>query len=170
MLLLCYDGAAAMTTLATVTIKPMPLSKIGEVERLFATAVQSSFTYFDEDIQRATIHNHRRRHLLTAALNPRRMVFTAWDGAELIGYAIGNVPKTGPSQLYWLYVEPGHRGGNAGLILLSRVMRRARQLGSDNLVLSTYDHRRYYERQGFGFVETTIVHGVPMDILRYKLS
>jgi GNAT superfamily N-acetyltransferase len=151
-------------------IKPLPLMGVVRLHRLFVDAVHTSFTYFDQDIQQRTIRNHRPLKLLLARLHPRRIVLTAWSETDLIGYAIGSVPRGGEGQLYWLYVAPSHRGGNTGLALLSRMLRSQHKLGAATVTLATYDHRRYYERQGFKYMATKPIDGIAMDIMSYRVA
>jgi ribosomal protein S18 acetylase RimI-like enzyme len=158
-----------MPAVNDVTIKPLPLRQVMALRRLFVNAVRTHFTYFDSSVQDRVIHNHRPIKLAQAVIHPRRLVLSAWRNGELVGYAIGSVPRHGGAQLYWLYVEPGDRGNNTGLALLSRMIKRARHQGADSLTLATYDHRRYYERQGFRYVGTQTVDGLPMAIMRYSL-
>ena len=153
-----------------IVIKRLPVSRLNDLHRLFAAAVRTSFTYFDDEVQTRTIRDHSPRRLLQAVINPRRIVLSAWRGDELMGYAIGSVPRDGSGQLYWLYVAPSGRGSNTGLALLSRLLRRERELGAHSVTLATHDHRHYYERQGFRYLENRLVEGLPMDIMRYPLS
>ncbi|MBW4062032.1 GNAT family N-acetyltransferase [Candidatus Saccharibacteria bacterium] len=159
-----------MSEIATITIKRLPLTKLMAMHRLFTAAVRTSFTYFDDDVQAKTIQSHSPVRLARAVIDPRRIVLTAWLADELIGYAIGSVPRGSAGQMYWLYVAPSGRGKNTGLALLSRLLKRERALGANTVTLATYDHRRYYERQGFKYIETASVEGVDMDIMRFYLS
>lgn len=158
-----------MSAADTIIIKPLPLTKVRALHGLFATAVRTSFTYFGDDIQNRTIRQHRPWKLLLGVFHPRRVMLTAWRGEDLVGYAIGSVPRGGAGQLYWLYVAASERGNNTGLALLSRTLRLERKLGARSVTLATHDHRRYYERQGFKFVDTRTIDGVAMDVMRYSL-
>ena len=152
-----------------IIIQRLPLLQVVSLRQLFTDAVHSSFTYFNQSVQDKTIRSHSSRHLVSAIINPRRVILTASMGKTLIGYAIGSVPKGRAGQMYWLYVVPGVRGQNTGLALLSRLLKAERALGAETVSLATYDHRNYYERQGFRFIETTTVDGVKMDIMRFYL-
>lgn len=132
--------------------------------------MRTHFTYFPEDIQSRVIREHSRTKLLKATINPRRIVLVARRGSQIIGYAIGSAIPGGLGQFYWLYVDPDHRGQNTGLSLLSRMLKLQRQKGSREVMLATYDHRRYYERQGFSFIEQRLVDGVPMAIMTFRLG
>lgn len=140
------------------------------ISRLFSRAVTQHFSYFPEDVQRRVISQHSVPKLLLATIDPRRIILVAKQAGRIIGYAIGSVPKAGSAQLYWLYVEPDCRGANIGLSLLSRMLKIQRAKGASEVSIATYDHRRYYERQGFKFVTNTTVDGVQMDILTFKLN
>ena len=41
--------------------------------------------------------------------------------------------------------------------------------GAQTVSIATHDHRRYYERQGFQYQRSTLVDGVTMDILSFKV-
>jgi GNAT superfamily N-acetyltransferase len=137
---------------------------------MFTHAVTTHFTYFPEFVRRRVIADHSLPKLLLATLHPRRIVLTARSRGRLIGYAIGAAPAQGPAQLFWLYVDPDHRGANVGLSLLSRMLKLLANRGASIVSLATHDHRRYYERQGFKFLQKATVDGVKLDILTFRLS
>jgi ribosomal protein S18 acetylase RimI-like enzyme len=141
---------------------------ITEASPLFSHAVGAHFTYFPHHVQRRVIGEHSVTKLLMAAIDPRRIILIAKSGRKVIGYAIGAVPKTGPAQMFWLYVSPEHRGANIGLSLLSRMLKLQTAKGAEIISIATHDHRRYYERQGFKFLKKTMVDGVEMDILTFR--
>ena len=115
------------------------------------------------------VREHSQIKLILAAIHPRRIVLTATRGKELVGYAIGAVPKRGPGQIFWLYVAPNDRGQNLGLQLLSRMMKLQKQLGAATIALATHDFQRYYLRQGFEYQSSYEIEGVKMQILTYDL-
>jgi ribosomal protein S18 acetylase RimI-like enzyme len=153
-----------------VTISEASLVSLPELKRLFDRAVRDHFTYFDEPVRRRVMNEHGLRKLLFAKVDPRRVVLLARTEGRIIGYAIGAAPKTGPAQLFWLYVEPGHRGSNIGLSLLSRMLKLLGVRGARVVSIATHDHRRYYQRQGFQFLKKTKVDGVDMDILTFSIK
>ena len=112
------------------------------LNRLFSQAVEQHFTYFPAAYRRQVIRDHRPLKLFLAALNPRRILLTAYHDGALVGYAIGSVPHDGVGQLYWLYVEPHRRGENTGLALLSRMLKLQELKGAKEVVLATHDHRQ----------------------------
>ena len=151
-------------------ITPLKLRSIPALNRLFTEAVRQHFTYFTEEAQHRLIKDHSRLRLLMAYIDPRRTILTAHCDGLLVGYAIGSVPRGGAGELFWLYVDPAQRGANIGLSLLSRMIRLQEQKGAKTVTLSTHDHRRYYERQGFVFVRPETVDGVSMDVMQFKLG
>jgi ribosomal protein S18 acetylase RimI-like enzyme len=153
-----------------VIIAPASIFALPTINRLFAHAVRRHFTYFPSDIQDRVIREHAVPKLLRAALDPRRIILVARVNGRIVGYCIGAAPTTGPAQLFWLYVDPDHRGANLGLSLLSRMLKRLAERGAQTVVIATHDHRRYYERQGFKFLHKTTVDGVQMDVLSFKLK
>lgn len=140
------------------------------LKRLFAHAVETNFSYFPEDVRRGVIRDHSLRNLVFATIDPRRVVLIARRGNEIIGYCLGAAPVRGAAQIYWLYVKPEERGSNVGLSLLSRMLKILRDKGAASVSIATHDHRRYYERQGFKFLENTMIDGVKMDILIFKFK
>lgn len=153
-----------------ITIRPLRLRESRALGRLFRAAVEQHFSYFPVDYQRRVIADHSVWRLALAALNPRRLLLVAQSTEGIIGYAIGSVPTSGTGQLYWLYVEPGRRGSNVGLSLLSRMLKLQRELGAHEVTLATHDHRRYYERQGFVWRRTIVTDGVDLDIMTFPLE
>jgi ribosomal protein S18 acetylase RimI-like enzyme len=108
--------------------------------------------------------------LFLGTLDRRRIMLVARQGGRLIGYAIGAAPAQGPAQLFWLYVEPDHRGRSTGLKLLSRMLKLLASRGAKVVSIATHDHRRYYQRQGFKFHHRAKQDGVTMDILTFKIK
>src|SRR5262249_50682668 len=119
---------------------------------------------------RRVIGEHTVRNLLRATVDPRRVVLVAKNSRDIVGYAIGAAPLTGPAQVFWLYVSPSHRGSNIGLSLLSRMLHLLAKRRASDVPIATHEHRRYYERHGFEFVRQAEVDGVPMDILTIRLK
>lgn len=151
-------------------IIPIKLRDIPALHRMFVSAVRTHFSYFPVIEQEQVIRSHRMHKLLLAAIHPRRVILTAYHGGELVGYAIGSVPKNRNGQLFWLFVDPSRRGNNTGLTMLSRMLRVQSELGATEVTLATHDHRRYYERQGFVWRDAYPVDGVQMDIMTFKLG
>jgi GNAT superfamily N-acetyltransferase len=160
---------------APATPKPKPhaiaqvkIHQLPQLKRLFAQAVREHFAYLPPHAQDRVIRDHALPQLLKAHLDPRRVILVANNGARrIVGYCIAAIPRTGPSQLFWLYVDPAHRGTNTGLSLLSRTLKLMESRGASEVFLATYDHRRYYERQGFKFVRREHQDSVELDIMRF---
>lgn len=153
-----------------IVISQAPVASLVSLNRLFTSAVGIHFTYFSPEVQRRVIRDHSVLRLALATVDPRRVILTARADRKIIGYAIGAAPTKGPAQLFWLYVDPAYRGANTGLSLLSRMLRYLAAKGSRIVSIATHDHRAYYERQGFKFVEQTMIDGITMDILVFRLG
>jgi ribosomal protein S18 acetylase RimI-like enzyme len=151
-------------------IVPATVRDILALNRLFTEAVNLHFTYFPEGYRAHVIRDHRPHKLLAATLHPRRIVLVARHDDQIVGYAIGATPNDGRGQLYWLYVDPDRRGENTGLALLSRMLKLQQSKGAHEVSLATHDHRRYYERQGFRFVDNQEIEGVPMDLMTFRFG
>lgn len=156
--------------MSRIEIAPVRLRELPALHRLFASAVVTNFAYFPDDILNRVLKDHSLFNLLRAKIDSRRVLLVARSGSKLIGYAIGAAPATGPAQLFWLYVDPDFRGANTGLSLLSRMLRVLGDRGAKVVSIATHEYRSYYERQGFKFIEKTIVNGVDMDILTFKVG
>ena len=156
--------------MSRVTIREASLRSLPELNRLFEDAVRAHFTYFAEPVRARVMREHSLRNLLRAKLDRRRVLLVARAEGRIIGYAIGAAPPSGPAQLFWLYVEPGYRGDNIGLSLLSRMLKSLAARGARVVSIATHDHRRYYQRQGFQFRHKTQVDGVDMDILTFSIK
>jgi ribosomal protein S18 acetylase RimI-like enzyme len=161
---------ATIITMTKIVISEARPHHLPALNRLFVAAVHQHFGYFAEDIRRRVIRDHSLLRLGLATADRRRVILVARAGRRIVGYAIGAAPADGPAQLFWLYVEPDHRGSNTGLSLLSRMLKLLAAKGADVVSLATHDHRHYYERQGFKFVRKTVVDGVKMDILIFKVK
>ncbi|MBW3537903.1 GNAT family N-acetyltransferase [Candidatus Parcubacteria bacterium] len=140
------------------------------MHRLLTRAVQTSFNYFPADYQRQVIRGNSPLRLFRSLLQPSRKVLVATSGGNIIGYAIGSVPRNGNGQLYWLYVKPDFRGQKAGAGLLSRMLELQRTQGAHEVIVVTHDYRQYYERRGFSYLRSTKIKGVDMDLLSYHLQ
>ncbi len=156
--------------MSRITITPASILSLPAVHRLFAHAVDAHFTYFSQATRRRVIADHTIAKLARAALDTRRVVLVAKAGGHLIGYCLGAVPATGPAQIYWLYVDPDHRGANIGLSLLSRMLKALTDKGARTISIATHDHRRYYERQGFKFAGRSLIDGIDMDLLTFQVT
>jgi predicted N-acetyltransferase YhbS len=152
-----------------VVITEASVLSLPALSRLFAKAVHEQFNYFSDSVQAEVVKEHSVPKLYLAVFDSRRVVLIAKLGERVIGYAIGAAPKVGPAQLFWLYVEPDQRGNRLGLSLLSRMLKTLGDKGARTVSIATHDHRRYYERQGFQFLKNTLVDGVDMDILTFKI-
>ena len=153
-----------------IVIREARLGEVRALEALFVQAVHSHFSYFPAPVRDQVIAQHRSWPLARAVMHPRRVVLIARQAGRLIGYAIGSVPAGSSGQLYWLYVDPEFRGQNIGLSLLSRMLKVQRLKGAVEIILATHDHRRYYERQGFTYLERRLIDEVPMDIMAFQLG
>ncbi len=156
--------------MSKIVIAPASAASLFDLHRLFASAVETHFSYFPPAVRRRVITDHSVLKLALATIDTRRVILLARSGKEIIGYAIGAAPSSGPAQLFWLYVDPEHRGANTGLSLLSRMLKHLQAKGADVVSIATHEHRSYYERQGFKFVKKTIVDDVEMDILTFRLA
>lgn len=156
--------------MSQIVIAPASASSLFALHRLFAKAVATHFSYFPLAVQQRVIKDHSVLRLVLATIDPHREILVARTQGKLIGYAIGAAPATGPAQLFWLFVDTNFRGANTGLSLLSRMLRHLQFKGAEVVSIATHDHRAYYERQGFEYVKKTLVNGIKMDILTFKVS
>jgi ribosomal protein S18 acetylase RimI-like enzyme len=156
--------------MSRIVIAPASVMSLYALNRLFANAVGTNFAYFPPAIQKSVINDHSVFRLILGTIDRHRVILTARADGKIIGYAIGAAPAIGPAQLFWLYVDPSFRGANTGLSLLSRMLRHLQALGAEIVSIATHDHRAYYERQGFKFIKRTLVNGVKMDILNFRLA
>ncbi|HUD11521.1 MAG TPA: GNAT family N-acetyltransferase [Candidatus Saccharimonadia bacterium] len=151
-------------------IRQASLASLPALNRLLTSAVEAHFSYFPASVRRRVIREHSVPKLLRATLDSRRVILVAWSDGKIIGYCLGAAPKAGPAQIYWLFVEPGNRGSNIGLNLLSHMLRLLAAKGARTISIATHDHRRYYERQGFKFLKNTTIDEVKLDILTFKVN
>ncbi len=120
------------------------------LSRLFRSALANDFAYYSDDYLRATRRQNSAARLALGSIRPDRMLIGLWHRRALVGYIIGATrPTSNCGDIFWLYVEPDHRGRGLGADLLNESTRwlQAKNLRSVELV--TYDHASFYERQGF---------------------
>ncbi len=73
-----------------------------------------------------------------------------WHHNHLVGYIIGATrPQSDRGDIFWLYVEPAHRGKGLGAELVSEAVTWLKEKRLSAVELVTYDHAPFYERQGF---------------------
>ena len=153
-----------------IIISEAKVVSLPALNRLFTCAVHDHFGYFPSVVRERVIREHSVQKLFLATLDSRRVILTARQGSKIVGYCFGAVPKRGPAQVFWLYMDPDYRGENIGVALLTRMLHLLEDRGAKTISIATHDHRRYYERQGFKFVRNTEVDSVKLDILSFKVS
>ncbi len=149
-------------------IRPPRLSEIIPLQRLFSGALDRSFGYFSRDYRHRVERDNTILRILAGRLHRRRIILIARHHGKLVGYLFGSVEQ-GKGHIFWLYVDPAARGSNVGLALLAKSLRIMRDMGAAEAELATYDHRHYYERQGFVTVDSRHEGGVKIDVMRYRL-
>lgn len=153
-----------------IKIRPARLKDTKLLADVFETAVKLHFDYFSPEYAARVLRENNAPRIGLSIIRPNRLVFLAEADGDIRGYAFGSLPADGRAQLYWLYVEPGTRGQNIGLSLLSKMLQAVRAKGASELQLVTYRYAPYYARQGF--VQTNKVHlgGVEQDVMRFKFK
>lgn len=157
-----------MSKSPVVIRRPRPW-EAARLKRLFTHAIEGSFDYFTPDYQQLVQRGNTTPKILLGSLRRDRIILTAFLGKELVGYLFGAIDEDGMGHIFWLYVSPDARGHNVGLALLARALRIMREKGAHTAELATYDHRRYYERQGFSLYGSREEGGCRIDVLRYQL-
>lgn len=147
------------------TIRRPRLAELPSLQRLFSQAVRTHFAYFPDRYQRQVIKENNLWRLSVASFHPRRAIFVAVADGQVVGYAIGGLDNQRIGYIFWLFVEPSHRGANLGLKLLSRLLRHFEQQGAIGAKLGTYDHQAYYQRQGFREEYREDLQGVPITYM-----
>ena len=120
------------------------------LSRLFADALEKDFAYYGTDYLRATRRQNTIPKLALGSMRPHRLLLGLWAKRSLVGYIIGATrPGSDCGDIFWLYVDPAHRGRGLGADLLSEALHwlQLRRLRSVELV--TYDHAPFYEHYGF---------------------
>jgi len=145
-------------------------------EALRATAAQWSFSewgklYPDDSVQwyldlyAASDQDERSLPVCLAALN---------EDGSIVGTAsliendeLPNAPEPGP----WVaavYVDAANRGTGVGGELVSEILRRARNLGFDDVYLYTESVPKWYESMGWSFIRTDHSLGVEVTVMVYR--
>jgi len=145
-------------------------------EALRATAAQWSFSewgklYPDDSVQwyldlyAASDHDDHALPVCLAAVN---------EDGSIVGTAsliendeLPNAPEPGP----WVaavYVDAANRGTGVGGELVSEILRRARNLGFDDVYLYTESVPKWYESMGWSFIRTDHSLGVEVTVMVYR--
>ena len=120
------------------------------LSRLFRRALQNDFAYYSDDFLAATRSQNTPARLALASLRSDRLLLGLWTGRDLVGYLIGATrPGSDCGDIFWLFVEPEHRGHGLGADLLAAAIRWLQDKNLRSVELVTYDHASFYEKQGF---------------------
>lgn len=152
----------------TVIRRPRPW-EAPPLKRLFSYAIDQSFDYFEPRYRLRVQRANTTLKILAGTLRRDRIILIARQDGNLAGYLFGAVDEKGIGHIFWLYVAPEARGSNVGLALLARSLRIMRDRGAEAAELATYDHRTYYERQGFIYRDQREEGGCRINVLRYPL-
>lgn len=145
-----------------ITIRPAAPVDLPALGRLGALLVR---THHEFDPRRFIPATPRTEHgyasfLETQLDEPDIVVLVAERGGEVIGYTFAGVEGhdwmalRGPAGvLYDIVVDPAHRGGGVGRMLLDATLAELRARGAPRVVLSTADRneaaQRLFARAGF---------------------
>jgi len=145
-------------------------------EALRATAAQWSFSewgklYPDDSVQwyldlyAASDQDERSLPVCLAAVN---------EDGSIVGTAsliendeLPNAPEPGP----WVaavYVDSAYRGAGVGTELVLETVRRARNLGFDDVYLYTESVSKWYESMGWKTIRTDDSLGVQVTVMVYR--
>jgi N-acetylglutamate synthase-like GNAT family acetyltransferase len=67
-----------------------------------------------------------------------------------------------------VYVDAANRGTGVGGELVSEILRRARNLGFDDVYLYTESVPKWYESMGWSFIRTDHSLGVEVTVMVYR--
>lgn len=144
-----------------------------QLSRLFAAALEKDFAYYSDDYLLATRRQNTAPRLALGSLRGNRLLLGLWFGRRLVGYLIGATrPESDCGDIFWLYVDPAHRGYGLGAALLNDSVAWLRDKRCNAVELVTYDHAPFYERQNFR-VERMVkgfIGGQDVYIMRRSLT
>ena len=145
-----------------LTLRPATAADLPALGRLGALLVRVHHGF---DPQRFIAETPRTEHgyasfLATQLGEPDVVVLVAERAGEVVGYAYAGVEGNdymalrGPAGvLYDLVVDPGHRGGGVGRMLLDATLEALQSRGAAQVVLSTAERnepaQRLFARAGF---------------------
>jgi ribosomal protein S18 acetylase RimI-like enzyme len=100
------------------------------------------------------------------------MLIGLWSDDSLVGYIIGATrPGEDSGDIFWLYVEPEHRGRGLGADLLMESVGWLQQKGLKSVELVTYDHAEFYKKHNFNLerVAKGFIGGQDVYIMKRSL-
>ncbi len=118
--------------------------------RLFRFALDSDFTYYSPSYLEQTRRQNSAFRLALGCMRSSRLILGLWDDTELVGYIIGGTrPNQDCGDIFWLYIDPAHRGRGLGANLLTEAIHWLRLKKLSAVELVTYDHAEFYKRYDF---------------------
>lgn len=137
----------------STSIQPIQLRSLVSLRKLFVDALSTDFGYFPANYHSEVLAQNRLHHFALALARPDRILLGAYRSRNLVGYSISDCSGH-TAFLFWIYMIPELRGQGLGKQLLRATEQACRNKGKDNMQLVTHDHRDYYQKNGFGWVDT----------------
>jgi ribosomal protein S18 acetylase RimI-like enzyme len=140
--------------------------------RLFRSALDQDFSYYSDSYLDQTRRQNTAPKLALGSLRPDRMLIGLWSDDSLVGYIIGATrPGEDSGDIFWLYVDPKHRGRGLGADLLMESVGWLQQKGLKSVELVTYDHAEFYKKHNFNLerVAKGFIGGQDVYIMKRSL-
>lgn len=117
---------------------------------MFHKAVNEDYAFYDDSVRKLILERNSLWHLLTARINPKRIILTGnKKGSGHIGIILAAVNSDGVGIVNWLYVLPKYRKKGIAHMLLSEVEKKLLQRGCHKLVVSTEIAYKFYRKIGY---------------------
>lgn len=131
------------------TIRPIKVSKILELRKMFKRALYEDFSYFPGEYIDSVSRDNTLWDFLRAGFNSKRVVLGLFEDNQLIGYAIADTTITTDSDIFWFYIIPERRGLGLGKKFFTELLKELENRGVSHVYLMTHNQRGFYERFKF---------------------
>lgn len=131
------------------TARPIKVSKIRELHKMFKRALHEDFSYFPGEYIDSVSKDNTLWDFLRSRFNSRRVVLGLFEGNKLIGYAIADTTVATDSDIFWFYIIPERRGLGLGKKFFAELLKELENRGASHVYLITHNQRGFYE--GFEF-------------------
>lgn len=117
---------------------------------MFRKALAEDYTFYDRKVRNTILGRNSLQHLLTAKLNPRRIILVYSEkGIGFIGVILGVVALDGIGTVNWLYILPEYRKKGIARKMLSKVEKEFIQKGCHKLIVTTEISGSFYRKIGY---------------------
>lgn len=135
-----------------LTARPVQLSKIRELHKMFKRALHEDFSYFPGEYIDRVSKDNTFWSFLRSKLNRNRVVLGLFEKGKLIGYAVADTTVTTDADIFWFYIIPERRGHGLGKKFFAELLDAVVERGASHVYLMTHNQRGFYEAFDFSLL------------------